>query len=104
MKRALSKQQKRAIRALPRGFFLPCGFALAPGRSKPRRALCERKGLLYEVRGDLAAVSVVLCPRHRDRLLKTGHEISLAPPLEQSRERMIRKILIVKAAILGRTA
>jgi hypothetical protein len=49
-------------------------------------------------------VSVVLCPRHRDQLLKAGHEISLAPPLEQLRERMIRKILIVKAAILGRTA
>lgn len=69
--------------SLPRGFSIPCGFALAPGRSSPRRELCERAGLLYRVVGSVGEISIPLCPRHRGRLLRDGFLVGLAPPIAQ---------------------
>lgn len=99
-RRALPKRLGRAIRAVPRGFNLPCGFPLSPGRSKPKRALCERAGLLYEVRGNLAAIDQVLCPRHRDRLISQGLKLRLAPPIAQAQVKTgERRILAAPLAI-----
>lgn len=72
-----------AANTLPRGFSIPCGFALAPGRSSPRRELCERAGLLYRVVGSVGEISIPLCPRHKGRLLRDGFLVGLAPPIAQ---------------------
>lgn len=79
----MSKKLTRAIRAVPRGFFLPCRFGVDPKRSKPRRELCDRNGLLYGVSGGIVTLDIPLCPRHRDRLRSQGLKISLAPPIAQ---------------------
>lgn len=69
--------------SLPRGFSIPCGFALAPGRSSPRRELCERAGLLYRVVGSVGEISIPLCPAHRLRLISDGFLVAIAPPIAQ---------------------
>lgn len=80
----LLKADQRILRSLPRGFFLPCGQIVPRNSRRAAASPCAAHGVLYEIRGDLAAVDLVLCPRHRRSLQLQGLSVRVQAPMFQT--------------------
>lgn len=94
----LLKADRELIAGMPRGFALPCGEIVQANQKRATASPCGEDGLVYAVHGELIAVDLVLCPRHRDKYLAQGLRVHAAPGLIQLRRRAERETTVTRCA------